>query len=193
MKQTKTVPAAVYFGLTDEGQVPNSGVDPGPLAVGLGCCLLPEASVVSQPRTALIPITGLQHENLVAHQTRYMLRLFSGDDGHMYSKGLEPFSNTGDWALLRLRSCCSSKPKWLSTRSPNSMNAQASIFCTRLGGTGGIVEPGRGGTGGIVEPGGSGMVALLWVVASTLTWLRSRPAGVMGGGRRLHNTFDILW
>ena len=46
------------------------------------------------------------------------------------------------------------------------MNAPASIFCTRLGGTGGIVEPrgvvelGGGGTGGIDEPRGSVVVAL---------------------------------
>ena len=69
-------------------------------------------------------------------------------------------------------------PKWLGTRSPNSMNAPASIFCIRLG-----------GTGGIVEPGGSGVVALPRVVASTLTWLRSRPAGVRGGGRG----YTTLW
>ena len=69
------------------------------------------------------------------------------------------------------------------------MNAPASIFCTRLGGTGGIVEPGGGGTGRIVEPGGSGVVALSRVVASTLTWLRSRPVGVRGGGRG----YTTLW
>ena len=69
VKQTKTVPAAVCFGLTGEGQVPNSGVNLGPLTVGVGHCLLPEASVISQPRTALILIAGLQHENLVAHQS----------------------------------------------------------------------------------------------------------------------------
>lgn len=50
--------AAVRFGLTGEGKVPNSGIDLGPIAVGLGCCLLPEASVIRKPRTALILITG---------------------------------------------------------------------------------------------------------------------------------------
>ena len=35
-----------------------------------------------------------------------------------------------------------SKPKWFGTRSPNSMNTPDSIFCTRLGGTGRIDEPG---------------------------------------------------
>ena len=34
----------------------------------------------------------------------------------------------------------SSKPKWLGTRSPISMNLPASIFSTRFDGTGGIVE-----------------------------------------------------
>ena len=106
VKQTEAVPAAVCFGLTSEGQVPNSRVNLGPLAVGVGRCLLPEASVVSHPRTALILIAGLQHENLVAHQIRHTLRLLSGDDRHIYSKGLEPFCNTGDWALLRLGSHC---------------------------------------------------------------------------------------
>ena len=62
------------------------------------------------------------------------------------------------------------------------MNAPASIFCARLCETGGIGEPGGGGTGGIVEPGGGGVVALPRVVASTLTWLRSKPAEVRGGG-----------
>ena len=72
---------------------------------------------------------------------------------------------------LDLDPAVSSKPKWLGTRSPNSMNAPASIFCTRLG-----------GTGGIVEPGGSGVVVLPRVVVSTLTWLRSIPAEVRGWG-----------
>ena len=36
----------------------------------------------------------------------------------------------------------SSKLKRFGTRSPNSMNMPDSIFCTRLGGTGGIDEPG---------------------------------------------------
>ena len=97
------------------------------------------------------------------------------------------------WSHLAIlvTGCCldldptvSSKPKWLGTGSPNSMNAPASIFCTRLGGTGGIVEPGGGGTGRIVEPGGGGVVALPRIVASTLTWLRSRPAEVRGWGWR---------
>ena len=83
---------------------------------------------------------------------------------------------------LDLDPAVSSKPRWLGTRSPNSTNAPASIFCTRLGGTGGIVEPGGtaelrgGGTGGIDKPRGGVVVALLRVGVSKLTWLRSRPA-----------------
>ena len=92
---------------------------------------------------------------------------------------------------LDLDPAVSSKPKWLDTRSPNSMNAPVSIFCTRLCETSGIVEPGGGGTGGIVEPGGGGVVALPRVVASTLTWLRSKPAE--GRGLGLHSTFEVLW
>ena len=83
---------------------------------------------------------------------------------------------------LDLDPAVSSKPKWLGTRSPNSLNALASNFCTRLCETGGIVEPGGCGTGGIVEPGGCGLVALPRVVANTLTWLRYKPAEVRGGG-----------
>ena len=49
--------------------------------------------------------------------------------------------------MLVIRRCLdldptvSSKPRWFGTRSPNSMNAPDSIFCTRLSGTGGIDEP----------------------------------------------------
>ena len=43
---------------------------------------------------------------------------------------------------LDLDPIVSSKPKWFGTRSPNFMNASDSIFCTRLGGTGVIDEPG---------------------------------------------------
>ena len=84
---------------------------------------------------------------------------------------------------LDLAPAVSSKPRWLGTRSPSSMNAPASIFCTRLGRNGEIVEPrvivepGGGDTGGIDEPRGGVVVALLQVGVSKLTWLRSRPAG----------------
>ena len=43
---------------------------------------------------------------------------------------------------LDLDPTVSLKPRWFGTRSANSMNAPDSIFCTRLGGTGGIDEPG---------------------------------------------------
>ena len=84
---------------------------------------------------------------------------------------------------LDLDPAVSSKPRWLGTRSPNSTNAPASIFYTRLGGTRGIVEHGGtaelrgGGTGGIDKPKGGIVVALLRVGVSKLTWLRSRPVG----------------
>ena len=35
----------------------------------------------------------------------------------------------------------SSKRKWFGIRSPNSMNAPDSIFCTRLGGLVGLMNP----------------------------------------------------
>ena len=76
-----------------------------------------------------------------------------------------------------LQRAVSPKLKQLNTRSPNSMNAPASIFCTKLGG---IDELGGSGTGGIIELGGGVVV----VGASTLTWLRSRP-GARGGGARV--------
>ena len=77
---------------------------------------------------------------------------------------------------LDLDSTVYSKSKWFGTRSPNSMNALDSIFCTRLGGTGDIDEPG-------VEArvtkyvGVVGHGALLYFGGSTLTWSRSRPEG----------------
>ena len=77
---------------------------------------------------------------------------------------------------LDLDPTVSSKPRWFGTRSANSMNAPDSIFCTRLGGTGGIDEPGVS-TGGIDEPGVSievtelvvGQGALLRFCGSMLT------------------------
>ena len=55
----------------------------------------------------------------------------------------------------------------------------AYVFCTRLGGTVGIVEPrgvvesGGGGTSGIDETRGG----VLCISVSKLTWSRSRPVG----------------
>ena len=79
------------------------------------------------------------------------MRLFSGDDRHIYSKVWSHSAILVTGCCLDLDHAVSSKPKWLGTRSPNSMNAPASTFCTRLGGTGRIVENRSGGTGGIVE------------------------------------------
>ena len=74
---------------------------------------------------------------------------------------------------LDLDPTVSSKPKWFGTRSPNSMNAPDSIFCTRLEGTGGIDEPGVNVE--VTRHVVGCCWGLLWFGGSTLTWSRSRP------------------
>ena len=58
------------------------------------------------PTIALIFVASFQHKDLIAHQVRYMLGLLSGNDRYIYSEGLKPFWNVGDWMLLRFRSHC---------------------------------------------------------------------------------------
>ena len=80
---------------------------------------------------------------------------------------------------LALDPTVSPKFKWFGTRSAISMNAPDSIFCTRLGGTGGIDEPEvSAGVPRCVV----GQEALLWFGRRTSTWSRSRPEG---GGYRI--------
>ena len=62
------------------------------------------------------------------------------------------------------------------------MNAPASIFCTRFGGTDGP---------GVCAKGSALLEAVVWFGRSKLTWSRSRPEEVGGGGYQLDG-YDYL-
>ena len=82
-------------------------------------------------------------------------------------------------AILEIGRCLDLDPVVSSkfgTRLPISINAPASIFCTRFGGTGRTDGP------GVCAEVSALPEAVVWFGRSRLTWSRSRPEEVEGRG-----------